>query len=80
MPLTINVKRDATSARERVKQLGKSTYPWFCKCEDHFRGGGGAFDVSEETIQATRYKLNRRYLSKCPDCKTRREDGTRADA
>lgn len=33
MPLTINVKRDAQSAREAVKRNGKSTFPWYCGCD-----------------------------------------------
>lgn len=63
MPLSIHIKPDSTSKANQVKRNGRTLYPWRCGCPTGAWQSGLTHNPS--------------YLSLCPVCGTRREDGKR---
>ena len=66
-----SVAPDAQSKAQAVKRNGRSTFPWMCACPRVAAQNDG------ETCYPNR--VNPRYLSRCPRCGTRREEGVRVD-
>lgn len=50
-------RTDVTAHHIFGRPKGPDSDSWFVEIEDHFRGGGGAIDISQETVEAEHFKI-----------------------